>query len=130
MRKGFGVNTIQQETHPGSVLRRLAARRGVRLGAGVMAILVVSVVAYAVWFRGDSDEAPAALYVVRKGPLVISVSESGTIQSRDQAVVKSEVEGKAGILSLIPEGTLVEKGRLLVELDTSRLEDTGSPSWT
>jgi len=123
MGKGCGVNTIEQETHPSSPFRRLTGRLPVRLGVGLGLILVLSVVAYAVWLRGGTDQPDIPLYTVRRGPLVISVSESGTIQSRDQAVVKSEVEGKAVILSLIPEGTVVTKGQLLVELDTSRLED-------
>lgn len=94
-----------------------------RFGAGAVLLLGASVVAYAVWFRGGTDHAAIPLYVVQRGRLVISVSESGTIQNRDQAVVKSEVEGKAVILSLIPEGMVVQKGQLLVELDTSRLDD-------
>ena len=64
-----------------------------------------------------------ATFAVRRGPLRISVIESGTIKARDQVIIKSEVEGRTSILSLIPEGSRVKKGDLLVELDASKLED-------
>ncbi len=63
------------------------------------------------------------LYTAKKGPLTISVTESGTIDNREKLVVKSEVEGKTTILFLVPEGTNVRKGELIVELDASSLEE-------
>lgn len=64
-----------------------------------------------------------ATFEVQNGPLTISVNESGTIKARDQVIIKNEVEGKTSIIWLIPEGTLVKKGDLLVELDSSQLID-------
>ncbi len=55
--------------------------------------------------------------------MLISVTESGTIRNRQRMLIKSEVEGTTTILFLIPEGTSVRKGDLLVELDSSKLED-------
>lgn len=65
-----------------------------------------------------------ATFAVRRGPLRISVTESGTIKAREQVIVKSEVEGRTSIMTLIPEGTRVKKGDLLVELDGSQLLDS------
>jgi len=62
-------------------------------------------------------------FCVRKGPLTISVVESGTIKSLEQVSLKNEVEGQTTIIYLIPEGTRIKKGDLLVELDASRLQD-------
>ena len=62
-------------------------------------------------------------FVAKRGPLRISVTESGTIQAREQIIIKSEVEGKTTILFLVEEGTEVKEGELLVELDSSRLLD-------
>jgi HlyD family secretion protein len=62
-------------------------------------------------------------FPVARGPLTISVTESGTIKAREQIVIKNEVEGRTTILFLIPEGTQVKEGELLVQLDASRLED-------
>jgi HlyD family secretion protein len=62
-------------------------------------------------------------FVVKRGPLRISVTESGTIQAREQIILKNEVEGRTTILTLVEEGTRVKKGDLLVELDASELID-------
>ncbi len=63
------------------------------------------------------------LFAVRQGPLRINIVESGTIKARQQVIIKSQVEGETTILSLVPEGDLVKKGDLLVELDASKLLD-------
>lgn len=71
--------------------------------------------------RGDDRDAPT--FTARQGPLTISVIASGNIQSRERVVVRSEVEGRTTILWLAEEGTHVEEGDLLVELDSSSLEE-------
>ena len=62
-------------------------------------------------------------FTVREGPLLISVTESGTINAREQVVIKSEVEGQTQILFLVLEGERVKEGDLLVRLDSSKLDD-------
>ena len=63
------------------------------------------------------------LFTAKRGPLTISITESGTIDNREKIVVKSEVEGETKILFLVPEGTYVQKDDLLIELDASVLEE-------
>jgi HlyD family secretion protein len=92
------------------------------------AIIVVALIGIAVVaFNGSGPEAvsvgDAPGFTVRRGRLRISVSESGTIQAREQIILKSEVEGRTTILFLVDEGTRVKTGELLVELDSSRLID-------
>ena len=67
------------------------------------------------------DNAPT--FTVKPGPLLINVVEAGAIKAREQIIIKNEVEGKTSIIYLIPEGTQVKKGKLLVELDASSLMD-------
>ncbi len=95
----------------------------VRITLVVVCVALLTVVVYAVWFSGDSDTKRVATASVKRGPLVISLTESGTIQNRQRAIVKSEVEGTVTILYLIDEGVNVKKGDLLLELDSSRLLD-------
>lgn len=90
--------------------------------------LLVLVLAAAVGARtitsGDAEQVgDEATFRVSRGPLTISVLEAGTIRSAEQEIIKSEVEGNAVIIYLIPEGTEVKKGDLLVELEASQLED-------
>jgi HlyD family secretion protein len=92
------------------------------LAAGAVAILAI--VGFLVWGgSGGPDAMAATLFAVEEGPLTISVTENGTIKNRDQVILKSEVEGRAAILFLIPEGANVKKGDLLVELDGTKIEE-------
>jgi len=90
---------------------------------GIVAVVLAA--ALLLWLlgsgRAENKAQPTA--AVQRGPLTISISESGTVKSREQVILKSSVEGRTTILSLIPEGTNVKAGDLLVELDTSTLED-------
>ena len=89
----------------------------------VLALIGVGAVIFAASKANNNSKSNLATFVVKRGPLRISVSESGTIKARDQLILKNEVEGVTSILYLIPEGTPVKKGDLLVELDASQLLD-------
>jgi len=95
--------------------------RAVILAATLLTIVAIG----AAWLAGSNNDPQKDVltFTVKPGPLTISVSESGTIQSREQVVIKSMVEGSATILFLVPEGTMVKEGDLLVELDASQLQD-------
>lgn len=87
-------------------------------------VLVLGLSAWAFNERRDSGPGSAVpTFTVTRGPLTISVTESGTIKSRQQEIIKNQVEGSTTILYIIPEGTTVKAGDLLVELDASRLND-------
>jgi HlyD family secretion protein len=95
----------------------------VPVGVVLLALIGAAIVAFnhsgsATILAGDMPT-----FTVKRGPLRISVTESGTIQAREQIILKSEVEGKTTVLTLIEEGTRVKKGDLLVELDASSLLD-------
>jgi HlyD family secretion protein len=93
------------------------------IGIALLLLIGIAVVAF------DHSSSKVALssdmpsFAVERGPLRISVTESGTIQAREQIILKCEVEGKTTILTLVEEGTRVKKGDLLVELDSSALLD-------
>ena len=71
--------------------------------------------------EGDADNGP--IYKVARGPMTIHVTEAGTIQAREQVVLKCEVEGQTTIIWIVEEGKHVKKGDLLVELDSSERQD-------
>ncbi len=114
---------IMQNNKSKSKTRFLWTKLLVFIGVVVLLLMVIAVVAFnhsgsKVDLSGDMPT-----FVVKRGPLRISVTESGTIQAREQIIIKSEVEGRTTILSLVEEGTCVKEGELLVELDSSRLLD-------
>ncbi len=74
------------------------------------------------WFRAAADPLLAGSEVQR-GPLRISVIERGNLKAADSITLKSEIEGSTTILSLIDEGSHVEEGDLLCELDSADLVD-------
>jgi len=82
-----------------------------------------------VWLSRASDSSKKSLntYTVKRGSLLISVTESGDIKAINTEDIKSEVEGKTTIISIVDEGTIitpndVNTGKVLVELDSSDLE--------
>jgi HlyD family secretion protein len=98
--------------------------------------IIIAVVALAVlgggyyFFAGRGEVGPSAgtTFKVAQGPLEISVIEGGSIQAAKSQQLKSEVQGETKILSIVEEGYLVtpqdvEKGLVLVELDSKQLLD-------
>ena len=75
------------------------------------------------WFflrGGKAAEASDELYAtVVEAPLGISVEESGEIRPSQEIVLKNEVQGRVSIITLVPEGTMVKEGDVLVQLDVS-----------
>ncbi|MBQ6136642.1 MAG: HlyD family efflux transporter periplasmic adaptor subunit [Kiritimatiellae bacterium] len=92
-------------------------KKAIAFGAAFAAVAAVVAL---VSVRGGGGEGPGDLYAtVQEGPLVISVEEFGEIVPSQQIVLKNEVQGRSSIISLIPEGSIVEEGDLLVQLDVS-----------
>ena len=52
-----------------------------------------------------------------------TVRERGIVESSNSIDIRCEVSGTSTILSIVPEGTRVEKGDLLVELDSTTWRD-------
>ncbi len=76
----------------------------------------------------DNSNQGNGLFAVKRGDLAITVSESGSIKAVKAVDIKSEVEGQASIVNIVPEGTLitpedVNNGKVLVELDSSKLKE-------
>ncbi|MFW6059945.1 MAG: efflux RND transporter periplasmic adaptor subunit [Phycisphaeraceae bacterium] len=100
-------------------------RRWIGVTVGVLALLAVAA-GSAAWINGSGQASAftgGLTYVAQREPLTISVTESGTIEARDRVVVKSQVEGNATIIYLIEEGTVVEEGDRLIEMDASSYRD-------
>ncbi|MBL6756820.1 MAG: efflux RND transporter periplasmic adaptor subunit [Planctomycetes bacterium] len=115
---------------PSNHLRSTAAPSASRRGGALTVILVLLVVAAGAWqsgilngiFEGDTeveiDGAP-----VRTGPLRISEVVRGNLEASDSISLKCEIEGRSTIIFLAEEGTFLNEGDLVVELDVSQLAD-------
>lgn len=97
----------------------------------VALLLMVGALVFGVkWYLGwreqrakAGEQAKQIFAKVEEGPLVINLTEAGSIKPREQIVIKSLVEGRVSILYIVPEGQRVKKGDLLVELDSSTQKD-------
>ena len=88
-------------------------------------IVVVALVAAAVaaWLfgGGNSTDETTPVFAVAEGPLTIGITASGSVQSRDKVVLRSELEGRNTILWVVEDGVIVKTGDLLVEFDAAAL---------
>jgi HlyD family secretion protein len=126
------------ETQPALATRTLAeGRSSQRKGnlAIVIALVAVPVVIIAsvlAWSGGKlfskAHKAELPTEVVRRAPFEVKVTERGNLESANNLTLRCQVEGggaTAGttILKIVEEGSLVETGQVVVELDSARLRD-------
>jgi HlyD family secretion protein len=60
---------------------------------------------------------------IKKGTLVVTINEKGNLESAKNEDVLCEVEGSTTIITIKPEGTRVQKGDVVCELDSATLKD-------
>ena len=68
---------------------------------------------------GGDDEVLIQGATVKRGDVEITVVERGNLSAKNAASIRSEIEGRATILSMVQEGTFVEAGDVVCELDTT-----------
>lgn len=79
------------------------------------------------WFGSSvthSNVVQRTFYTVKRGDLLISIVEGGTLRALNESSIRSEVETMTKIISIVPEGTYVHKGEVLVQLDSSQIKDS------
>jgi len=100
-------------------------QRNKRIALAILCGLVLALVA-AIMRPSAGKTDNGVTYKVRRGNLLISVLEGGNIISTRSQEWKSKVEGRATIISIVPDGTIiteedVRNKKLLVELDSAEL---------
>ncbi len=88
----------------------------------VMGLAIVGL-ALLLFARPGPPAQTLSCFQVKRGDFLVSVVEGGTLEAVNEVSVRSEVEGTARIIFIVPEGSNVKKGDLLVELDSSSSED-------
>jgi len=91
-------------------------------------LFIIGAAAAAYWAftrlrKGGETAYRGAMFPARNQEMIISVTERGTLESSNATEITCEVEGRREIVSLIPDGSIVEKGKLLVQLDDSDLTE-------
>jgi RND family efflux transporter MFP subunit len=91
-----------------------------------LSIAVFIVILFAIFLVFYGSPAKNEQWVkVQKGDFIIDLVESGEIRAINSMFVRAPREWQIDlkIIDMIPEGSIVEKGDLLVQLDTSALEE-------
>ncbi|MDR0704257.1 MAG: efflux RND transporter periplasmic adaptor subunit [Planctomycetaceae bacterium] len=93
----------------------------------LLLIAILGAATYAGWKRLQvSVKAdPPQQVSVRKETFIHEILERGSVDSASNVEIRCEAESAGGltIISVVPEGTVVKKGDLLVELDSSTLRE-------
>lgn len=90
-----------------------------------MLLVVVSAYASVIYLwpliRGGASEEEVLTAVAGRGDLVMTIVNDGELESVKSETVVCEVEGGGKIATILPEGVMVKKGDLVVQLDTDAL---------
>jgi len=124
----MAVNTVEKQgnkaTGKSTLMKRL---RRILIFAAVVVAIGASVFFW--WMSRDLDgsDNDSGTYTVRRDNLPITVTENGAIKAINSKEIKSEVEGRTTIISIVDEGTIitpedVNNGKVLVKLDSSDIE--------
>jgi len=88
---------------------------------GVIGALVI-VIWFLSYLGGDGGTSDS-FYLIKRGDFLVSVNAGGTLEAVNQEVIRNEVDGSSRVIYIIPEGTVVKEGDLLVELDSAEAEE-------
>ena len=114
-----------------SMVAKVSPKKGVFFALMMVIITViilgsVSAYAYFNWFSGDSGIPTGVIFEeVKRGVFLHEVTDRGNVESAQNEDIRCNVESMSGVLIvwIIPEGTAVEEGEVLVRLDSSNLEE-------
>ena len=78
--------------------------------------------------KQDNTSDDVGTFTVQRADMSIKVVESGNVKARNAVEIRSEVEGRTTIVSVVPEGTIiteqdVKDGKILVELESSEIKE-------
>ena len=92
------------------------------LGGGLL-VIVTTAVAMMPRSESPDENGPRLTHTVKRGKLVVSVTENGTLESSDNVEIKCQVRGRNTVTYVVESGTYVYPGDLLVQLDTLFIEE-------
>jgi HlyD family secretion protein len=87
---------------------------------GVVALVVI-IIGFMIFGRGESDATRYVMQEVTRGDLTVTVTATGNLEPRNQVDIGSELSGTIRSVA-VDVNDSVKAGQVLTKLDTSRLE--------
>jgi len=117
-----------KDIHSGEFRAASASRSNRRsLVRGALLLVIVVAVVWAAWsavgWSGGPRPSDVTKFTVAPRDFSVVLKEKGELKAARSTDVMCEVEGRSTIIYLVPEGTAVKEGDLLVELASDEIED-------
>jgi len=95
------------------------------IGGGAALAVLVGLSVWAVGRGGESATGAGSGETTRaaRDRFIVTIAESGEVDAKESKDIKCEIEGTSTILWIIEEGTMVQEGQKLVELDPTNVQD-------
>lgn len=112
------------------LISKLLGWFSLKRGLITLAVLAVFLLVWGFFARKPASvpTSSVATYTVKRGSLVVDALEPGSVDAADSQMIRSKVEGRTTIISIVPEGTTVSEEdvaskKVLVQLDSADLRD-------
>ncbi len=106
---------MSSESSNNGLMDRLKRRPLIAAAVAIIGLLII----FALIPSGSGPAAASRYFTVEQGDFLVSVVEAGNLEAVNEVVVRNEVDGTARIVYIVPEGSQVKEGDLLVELDSA-----------
>jgi HlyD family secretion protein len=114
------IGTVKKPKRP----KRSRAARWAAFLVFLAAVVIGSIAwATASFVRTAREVASVDKLVVQPRTFAVVLKEKGELKASKSTDIKSEVEGRSTIITLVAEGTAVKEGDLLVELASDQIDD-------
>ena len=123
----MATDVISESPMEAGNARQARPRFGPKLFLILCAVTVVAVgAAYLPTVIQSEEIGPKLTHKISRGNLIVTVTEQGTLESSNNTEVKCKVRGYSTVTYVIPAGTVVEPGEVLVRLDTKVIDEQHS----
>ena len=126
-RTSMTQNTASSPSTPGttaaSPIKARSIPRGLLLAVPLFLVIAAAVWATSSWLRTTNELGSIDQFTVTPRSFNVVLTERGELKAAKETEIVCQVEGRSTIISLIPEGTAVKEGDLLVELASDAIED-------
>lgn len=114
--------------------RRASSRRSPTVAPGVakvvwiagLVVLAGGITAISLSSRGDdagkSFSAKADRALARRTTFEVTTTASGSLEAKNETILRSKLETRSTIVEIVPEGSFVKKGDVLVKLNSDETE--------